>query len=508
MDPLSSLDASFLDIENDVNHMHIGSVGIFEGPPPSKEDVCSAVSAKLHLVPRYRQKVRFPPLRVGPPVWIDDPHFNLDYHVRRTALASPGGEAELRALVGRVMSQQLDRAKPLWELWAAEGLGDGRWALVSKTHHCMVDGVSATDLLSVLLDSERDPNRAPAPKWTPDPEPSASELIAQPLARRLTTPVGAVSTAARIVRGPTEFATQALDTVRGTAAMRGLLRPTPQSSLNGPIGPHRRWDWAHASLSDVKVVRGSLGGTVNDVVLAAISHGFRELLLGRNEDPAQTTIRTLVPVSVRRATERGKYNNRVSAMFATLPAGIEDPVERLRSVSEQMQGLKRSHQAVAGEVLTSLSGFAPSMLLALGTRLAFRFPQRALNTVTTNVPGPQQPLFMAGRRMLEAIPFVPLAGQVRVGVAIFSYDGALKFGVTGDYDSAPDIRVLCDGIEKGMAELVKAAQPSDRSAGRAKPKAARTGQAGARSDQAAASPASGSSTGATDAGGASSRETT
>jgi WS/DGAT/MGAT family acyltransferase len=290
--------------------------------------------------------------------------------------------------------------------------------------------------------------------------------------------------------------------------MRGLLRPGPRTSLIGPIGPHRRWDWAHASLSDVKIVRGALGGTVNDVVLAVISHGFRGLLLSRAEDPAQIRIRTLVPVSVRRPTERGRYNNRVSAMFAKLPVAIEDPVERLHSVTAQMEGLKRSQQAVAGEVLTSLSGFAPALLLALGTRLAFRVPQRSLNTVTTNVPGPQHPLFLAGRRMLEAIPYVPVANQVRIGVAIFSYDGGLKFGVTGDYDSAPDIRVLCDGIEKGMAELVKAAQPSDRSAGRAKPKAARMGQAGARSDQAAASPASGSSTGATDAGGASSRETT
>jgi WS/DGAT/MGAT family acyltransferase len=508
MDPLSPLDASFLDIENDVNHMHIGSVGIFEGPPPSKPDICSAVAAKLHLVPRYRQKVRYPPLHAGPPVWTDDTHFNLDYHVRRTALASPGGEEELRTLVGRVMSQQLDRTKPLWEVWAAEGLGDGRWALVSKTHHCMVDGVSATDLLSVLLDDERDPVRAPAPRWTPDPEPSASELIAQPLARRLVTPVSALSTAAQLVRGPSQVATQALNTVRGTAAMRGMLRPGPRSSLNGQIGPHRRWDWAHASLSDVKVVRGGLGGTVNDVVLAAISHGFRELLLARAEDPAQVKIRTLVPVSVRRPTERGRYNNRVSAMFAELPVGVEDPVERLHSVTAQMQGLKRSQQAVAGEVLTSLSGFAPSLLLALGTRLAFRVPQRSLNTVTTNVPGPQHPLFLAGRRMLEAIPYVPIANQVRIGIAIFSYDGGLKFGVTGDYDSAPDIGILGDGIEAGMAALVKAAQPA---AGPtpAKPKRSRQGQAAARPASGSAAPASGSASGTADAGdGASRRETT
>jgi WS/DGAT/MGAT family acyltransferase len=501
MDPLSPLDASFLDIENDVNHMHIGSAGIFEGPPPAKPDLCAAVESKLHLVPRYRQKVRFPPLRMGPPVWIDDAHFNLDYHVRRTALASPGGEEELRTLVGRVMSQQLDRTKPLWELWAAEGLGDGRWALLSKTHHCMVDGVSATDLLSVLLDSERDPVRAPAPRWTPEPEPSASDLIAQPLARRLVTPVDAVSAVASLVRGPGEVATRAVGAVRGTAAMRGMLRPGPRSTLNGPIGPHRRWDWAHASLSDVKIVRGALGGTVNDVVLAVISHGFRGLLLSRAEDPAQIRIRTLVPVSVRRPTERGRYNNRVSAMFAKLPVAIEDPVERLHSVTAQMEGLKRSQQAVAGEVLTSLSGFAPALLLALGTRLAFRVPQRSLNTVTTNVPGPQHPLFLAGRRMLEAIPYVPVANQVRIGVAIFSYDGGLKFGVTGDYDSAPDIRVLCEEIEKGMAELVKAAQPSDRPAARTRAKTSRAAQA-------AASPAPGSTTGAAEAGGSSSRETT
>ncbi len=499
MDPLSPLDASFLDIENDVNHMHIGSVGIFEGPPPSKADICSAVGSKLHLVPRYRQKIRYPPLHMGPPVWIDDAHFNLDYHVRRTALASPGGEAELRTLVARVMSQQLDRTKPLWELWAAEGLGNGRWALVSKTHHCMVDGVSATDLLSVLLDSERDPIRAPAPRWTPEPEPSASELIAQPLARRLVSPVGAISAAAQVVRGPTQVADQAWSALRGTAAMRGLLRPGPKTSLNGPIGPHRRWDWAHASLSDVKVVRGSLGGTVNDVVLAVISHGFRELLLSRSEDPSRTKIRTLVPVSVRRATERGTYNNRVSAMFAELPVGLDDPVERLNSVSAQMEGLKRSQQAVAGDVLTSLSGFAPSLLLALGTRLAVRVPQRSLTTVTTNVPGPQQPLFLAGRRMLEAIPYVPIANQVRIGVAIFSYDGGLKFGVTGDYDSAPDVRILCSGIESGMAELVKAAQGAG---------PARVARAKRPRAQAAARPAREPAAGTAEAEGASSREST
>jgi diacylglycerol O-acyltransferase / wax synthase len=464
MDPLSAQDSSFLEIEDEVSHMHIGSVGIFEGPPPSQDEFRAGVAGKLDLVPRYRQKVRYPPLRVGPPVWIDDRHFNLDYHLRRTALASPGGEDELRAMVGRVMSQQLDRTKPLWEIWTADGLGDGRWALVSKVHHCMVDGVSATDLLSVMLDAERNPSREPPKPWTAAPEPSALEMVVQPLARRLKSPLGAISAANEFVRGPRRYVELAIDTVRGTAAMRGLLRPTRPSSLNGPIGPHRRWDWAHAQLSDVKEVRAALGGTINDVVLAVISRGFRDLLLSRGENPAARTVRTLVPVSVRREGEQGTYNNRVSAIFAELPIGIEDPVRRLEEIRVQMEGLKRSKEAVAGEVLTSLTGFAPSLLLALGTRLAFRVPQRTLNTVTTNVPGPQKPLYLSGRRMLEAIPFVPLAGRVRVGVAIFSYDGALKFGVTGDYDTASDIRVLCEGITDGMAELAKAAQQTERPA--------------------------------------------
>jgi diacylglycerol O-acyltransferase / wax synthase len=457
VDALSSLDASFLSVEDEVSHMHIGSVGMFEGPAPTREELLAAVESKLHLVPRYRQKVRFPPLHIGPPVWIDDPHFNLGYHVRRTALASPGGEEELRLLVGRVMSQQLDRTKPLWEMWIAEGLGAGRWAFVSKTHHCMVDGVAATDLLRVLLDSERAPAREPSPSWSPEPEPSLVELSTQPLFRRLTSPTQLVSAAREVVRGPAQAAELALQTVQGTAAMRSLLRPAPSSSLNGSIGPHRRWDWASSELSEVKGVREELGGTINDVVLAAISRGFRDLLLSRGEDPSRLIVRSLVPVSVRRPQDRGTYNNRVSAMYAELPIGIEDPLQRLGSVRSQMEGLKRSHEAVAGEVLVSLSGFAPAVLLALGTRLAFRIPQRSVNTVTTNVPGPQRPLYLAGKRMLEAIPYVPIAGQVRVGVAIFSYDGSLRFGVTGDYDTAPDIRILCEGIESGMDELVAAA---------------------------------------------------
>ncbi len=457
MQTMSPLDASFLHIEDAVTHMHIGSVGIFERPVPEATVVQDAIAARLPEVPRYRQKVRFVPLALGRPTWVDDPHFNLGYHIRRTALPAPGGDQELRNLVGRVMSQQLDRNKPLWEMWVVEGLDDGGWALISKTHHCMVDGVSATDLLSVVLSHEREAPPAHHDDWQPKPEPTPAELIGHSLRLRAGSPYEAVRTVLSAARGPRRAAQQAIDTARGVANLRPLLDRNPALSLNGPIGPHRRWDWARARLSDVRRIRqGHEGVTINDVVLAVITNGFRELLRSRGEDVDGRVIRTLVPVSVRADNEHGTYNNKVSAMFAELPVEIEDPVERLNALHEQMQELKHSGQAVAAERLTALSGFAPAMLLSLAGRVGTRLPQSSVNTVTTNVPGPQQPLYLAGRRMLEAFPFVPLGGHVRVGVAIFSYDGGINFGVTGDFDTAPDIEVLCDGIERGVAELLGA----------------------------------------------------
>jgi diacylglycerol O-acyltransferase / wax synthase len=458
MQRMSPLDASFLHLEDHVTQLHIGSVSIFEGPPPPFDDVLEMVTGKLVLVPRYRQVVRFVPLAMGRPVWVDDEYFNLRYHLRRTALPAPGGVEELRNLVGRIMSQQLDRSKPLWEMWMAEGLGEGRWALVSKVHHCMVDGVSGTDLLTVILDKERAPESLRTPAWRAEPAPTGLHLFADALVERTISPYEGFRAARAALRAPRQFAGQMKDTARGLLGMRGLVRRTPPSSLNGPIGPHRRWAWARSQLSDVKVVRAGLGGTVNDVVLACITNGFRQLLLSRGES-VDRVVRTMVPVSVRSPGERGTYNNRVSAMFAQLPVGIDDPAERLTAIRSQMEGLKESRQAVAGEVLTSLSGFAPPMLLALGERVATRVPQRNVNTVTTNVPGPQYPLYAAGRRLLESFPYVPLGGRIRVGVAIFSYDGALNFGVTGDYDAAPDVEVLCQGIEQGMAGLVELATP-------------------------------------------------
>jgi diacylglycerol O-acyltransferase / wax synthase len=469
MQTMSPLDASFLHIEDAVTHMHIGSVGLFEGPPPAPGEVKQAVAARLAQVPRYRQKVRFVPLALGRPVWVEDPHFNLDYHVRRTALPAPGGHQELRNLVGRVMSQQLDRNKPLWELWVAEGLDNAGWALISKTHHSMVDGVAATDLLSVLLDSNREPAPVPQDEWQPVPEPSSAELLAHSLRLRAASPYEATRTVLSAVRGPRQVAKQAVDAARGIVNMRGLLAPNPNTTLNGPIGPHRTWDWARARLADIKEIRSQHGGTVNDVVLAVITNGFRELLLERGEEVSGRVIRTMVPVSVRAESERGTYNNKVSAMFAELPVHLDDPAERVQAIHAQMQDLKSSGQAVAAERLTALGGFAPGVLLALGGRVATRLPQTSVNTVTTNVPGPQHPLYLAGRRMLEAFPFVPLGGHVRVGIAIFSYDGGINFGVTGDRDTAPDIDVVCGGIERGVAQLLGRSASASASASQAVP---------------------------------------
>jgi WS/DGAT/MGAT family acyltransferase len=390
-------------------------------------------------------------------VWVDDSHFNLGYHLRHTALPPPGGDQELRNLVGRLMAQQLDRTKPLWEMWMVEGLQDGHWALVSKVHHCMVDGVSGSDLLAVMLDPEREPPRPSLDTWRPKPEPSEVRLVTEALGDLVANPYEQFRAMRSAARGWRQLGELLTEAARGVASLAGLVRPTAESSLNGPIGPHRRWDWARTTLADVKRVRNALGGTVNDVVLTVLTRGFRDLIMARDESPDGRVVRTLVPVSVRLADERGVYNNRVSAMFAELPVGIADPAERLAAIRKQMDGLKESKQAVAGEVLTSLSGFAPALLLAVGTRVAFRIPQRNVNTVTTNVPGPQQPLYACGRQMLEVFPFVPIAGHLRVGVAIFSYNGMLNYGVTGDYDTAPDVSVLCRGVEDGMAELLKLA---------------------------------------------------
>jgi diacylglycerol O-acyltransferase len=472
----------FLAAEDDRNPMHIGSVLVFEGPAPSYGELVRAVAANLAHVPRYRQRVRFVPMELGRPVWVDDRHFQILYHVRRTAVPPPGSGEELRNLAGRVFAQNLDRGKPLWELWMVEGLEGGGWALISKTHHAMVDGVASTDLMTVLLDREPQPPPARATTWQPAEEPSGLRLLAGAASDAVRDPVSRIR-ALPVVARATLASGLGIDNLTDLWNFFSSLTTWAQpaaGSLNGPIGPHRRWSWADGSLEQVREIRSAMGGTVNDVVLAAITRGFRDLLLARGEEVDGKVVRTLVPVSVRRESEKGVYNNRVSGLFPGLPVGIEDPVERLNAIREHMERFKRSGQAVAGDVLTRLSGYGPSMLLAVGARLATRFEQRLVQTVATNVPGPQFPLYAAGRQLLYAYPYVPIAGTVRIGIAIFSYLGRLNFGVTGDYDTVPDLDVLTDGIESGIAELLAVARRTPAT----RPTAtARRGTAGQRTGQ-------------------------
>jgi diacylglycerol O-acyltransferase / wax synthase len=463
MELLNPLDASFVDAEDQDTQTSfaIASIAIFEGPAPTYEEFVTAIGRRLPLVPLYRRKLRKVPLNLGSPVWVEDPNFDLRYHIRRTALPPPGGDEELRRLMGRVMTQRLDRDYPLWEYWFVEGLDQDRWALISKVHHCMVDGVSATDLYRVLFDTSREP--APPPPVedrTVPPEPSGLELAARAVWDLARLPLRDGTAIQRLLADPDTALRQAGDALRGLARMAGALWPAPGSSLTGPIGRQRRYTWARASLGDVKMIKRELGGTVNDVVLAAISSGFRTLLIARGEEPAPSMLPSLIPVSVRHQGEESLYDNRVSALVANLPVHIADPVERLAAVRTQLAELKQSKESTAGEAVVSLGRLTPFPLASMFVRLAFSLPQREIVTVTTNVPGPQQPLYALGRELVEIIPYVPIATRLRIGVSIFTYNGKVTFGLTGDYSTTPDIAVLARGIEDGIAELLAAAEDS------------------------------------------------
>ncbi|MWK33015.1 wax ester/triacylglycerol synthase family O-acyltransferase [Actinomadura sp. J1-007] len=457
MERMSGLDAGFFFAESENTPLHIASVTVFEGPAPTYGEVVRAVLAKLPGVPRYRQRVRTVPLHAGRPVWVDDPHFQILYHVRHTAVPRPGGPEELRNLAGRVLSQRLDPAKPLWEIWLVEGLDGGRWALITKVHHCVVDGVGGVDLMTALFDLSPDAGRPEAPELPgAAPEPSRAELLADTVrdgvAGTLRRARG-LPGAARRASGLHALRRAGLDVPRTL----GRLARRSTDSLNGPLGPHRRWRWTHADLDEIRTVRKALGGTVNDVILAAVAHGFRAVLEGRGELADGEVVRTLVPVSVRGERERGDLANRVSGVLVNLPVGEPDARRRLFEVRRQMDGVKRTHQAAGGEALAKLAGFAPT-LMALGSRYALSQSQPLVQTVVTNVPGPPFPLYVLGRRLVGLYPFVPLALGVRAGVAVFSYEGRLTFGLTGDFDGMPDLDVLADGISAGFAELLKQAE--------------------------------------------------
>jgi diacylglycerol O-acyltransferase len=451
LERLQVLDELFLHLEGPNTHMHVGGVASFEGPPPDPEDVLGMVRARLHMVPRFRQKLALVPWGLGRPVWVDDAHFNLEYHVRHTALPRPGDDAQLKRLVARIMSQQLDRSKPLWEIWLAEGLAHDGFALISKTHHCLIDGISGADIMSVLLDTGLDPPAIEAQPWHPAPEPSQEELIVDALAERLTSPAEVIRTIQTAAMDRHNVVNRVLESAKALGAFIGNSFAAPPSSLNQPVGPHRRFETVLVELDSFKRIKNSFGGTVNDVVLAVVAGGLRSLLEARREPVDGVQFRAMVPVSVRADQERGALGNRVAALWATLPVAEPDPVARLREVQRVMKDVKASDQAVGAQVLTTLSEYAPPTILAQAARLIAR--QRAFNLVVTNVPGPQFPLYCLGREMKEVYPVLPLSENTTLGVALFSYNGSVGFGLLGDYDSAPDIGVLAEGIEKSLAEL-------------------------------------------------------
>jgi diacylglycerol O-acyltransferase / wax synthase len=490
VDRMSALDASFFYAESENTPMHVGSVAIFDGPAPSYGDVVRLILSKLPKVPRYRQRVRPVPMQLGRPLWVDDAHFQILYHVRHTAVPKPGSDEQLRNLAGRVLGQRLDMAKPLWELWLVEGLADDRWALISKVHHCMVDGVAGTDLMQLMFDLAPDAQHEAPKDWTPRRSPSSVELMAGSVTDSLTHPLqqlAATPTVGGAVRTTKSLASSGRTLARSVPSLvKQAITPTARS-LNGPIGPHRRWAWTEGRFEEFKAVRTAFGGTVNDVVLTAITGGFRDLLQSRGElSSEKLVVRSMVPVSVRRESQKGSLNNQVSAVFVDLPVGLSDPLERLTSIRGQMDEYKRAMSAVDANSIISMGNFVAPTLLSMAVRAGMQAGQMWCQAVTTNVPGPRVPLYVLGKRMTSAIAYVPIAGGVRCSIGIFSYLNTMTFGINADFDGYPDVDVLSGGIRRGIEELLALATKKTAAASAAEPTAAEPGRRPAKKTTSAA----------------------
>ncbi len=453
-DRLSALDASFLHLEDASAHMHVASVMLFEGDPPSHGELVEAVERRLHLVPRYRQRLASVPLGQGRPKWVDDPRLNLEYHVRATALPPPGTEQQLRALAGRVFSQPLDRDKPLWELWLAEGLEGGRFALLSKTHHALVDGVGGVDLVTVLFDSSPEPAAPadPGRSWLPRPLPSGVELLGEALVER-TAPREVQRTARALLRTPRGVVTGVRDRAVSAGALSWAgVKPAPPSPYNRPISPHRRFTWVRTSLDDFKAIKDELGGTVNDVVVATVTGALGRHLRRRGIRTDAIELQGLIPLSVQDA-EDGR--SRVEAIHAPLPVWCQDPADRLELVHEELKDLKAEGGAIGAEVISDMGGFAAATIMGQAARAFTR--RRYFNVVVTNVPGPQNPLYLLGRELDDCFPMIPLARNQGLGVAILSYNGLLNFGLVGDYDIMFDLEDFAEDVLLSLEELREAA---------------------------------------------------
>jgi diacylglycerol O-acyltransferase len=459
LDRLTPVDASFLHQEGPVSHMHIGGLTLMEGPPPTMDEFLEQIRRRLHLVPRYRHKLAYTALDSGRPVWIDDPSFNLDYHVRHTALPAPGRWEQLQDLTARIFSQQLDRSKPLWEMWLIEGLEENRFALITKTHHALIDGIAGVDLATVLFDLSPDPPPMTNSRraWKPHPEPGAAQLVTAGLLGAVRAGLALAEGAFEAMAHPDRALTRAREAAEGVGEIVWAgLNPAPETPLNVPIGPHRRFVSVDSRLDDFKRVKNVFGGTVNDVVLAVVAGALRTFLISRGRRTEGVELRALVPVSVRTEDEHNRGGNRIVVMRGPLPVYIADPLDRLHFVSQAMAGLKESKQALGAEVISGAQNFAPPTILAQASRL--NFSTRLFNLIVTNVPGPQFPLYVLGREMLQAIPVAFLPENHALAIAIMSYNGQLNFGLLGDFDALPDIDVLAENIAAELAALLTLAR--------------------------------------------------
>jgi WS/DGAT/MGAT family acyltransferase len=460
-EPLSYLDASFLALETPASHMHVAGVALFDAAPLKGEDggidierIRSHVESKLQYIPRYRQRLDYVPYDRHP-VWVDDEHFSLDYHLRHSSLPRPGSEAQLKQVAGRIVSAPIDRSKPLWELWVVEGVDDDRFALIAKIHHCMIDGISGVDLTTILLNVVPVSDIEEPQPWIPRPAPTPTELAVAESARFTRRIIDRLSNMSEAIREGVAITDRTLD--RAAAAMSSLrsgwLRTADRTPLNPEIGQNRRFDWTETPLETIKEIKNKLGGSVNDVILGITAGAVRSFLIEeRDYDVTDAQFRVMNPVSTRQPDQRGKMGNQVAMWLLDLPIQEPDPRARYELVKEGTANLKKTNQALGATTLVELSSGTPITLLSLANRLVG--PRiRPFNMTVTNIPGPQFPMYLLESEMLANYPMVPLWVQHGVGVALFSYNGRLLWGIHADYDALPDSDRFLAAIHRSMQEL-------------------------------------------------------
>jgi WS/DGAT/MGAT family acyltransferase len=464
---LSAQDNSFLIFESPKTHMHVSSTLVYDLGPLRLETggvdfdrIKRATEGYLHRIPRYRQKLHFVPL-TGDAVWVDDRHFSLDYHVRHTALPKPGTDAQLKALSSRIMAQPLDRSRPLWETWVVEGLEGDRFAVITKIHHCMIDGASGVDIATVMMSNTADREIPDVPRFIPRPAPSNSELLRDELWRRGSLPLDVLRDIRRFAAESENFREEVMTRVNAVRSLLGMGLTPDDTPINGSNGPHRDFDWLNVPLAELKAIRKALGATINDVVLTVVTGAVREYMQLRGVNPATIDFRVSAPVSVRTEEERGQLGNRVSSWILSLPIDEQDPVRQLERIHAITQELKSSRQALGVEMMMRVAEWTPAVLLSLGSQASM-----PTNTIVTNVPGPQFPLYLQGAELKAIYPQVPLLEGLGLGIALMSYNGRVCWGLNADPDIVPDVADFRKLLAKSLDNVALAAGVDvDREAG-------------------------------------------